>query len=499
MYSNPVGSGTYGIVYSDGVNVIKHSGLNLEHCDTINSNNLIEAFCLKYLSSNSNLMQTDQISINSLAELGIKHRYKQHNFCKNDNLVYTIKMDDRGQSLESFLLDKSMKKFSRMFFADIVSKIIDGLSQIHQNEFIHGDLKPSNILIKIDEEKKDCDVCIIDLGGCKHYYGNDEETCTLTYRAPEKEEILPEYDKFAYDTWSLGLIILELIYHENFVNQAYFNTDKEQDEKSMEREFRRNLMESIRERLNEESLKQRLLSLKIHNYDLFYVNIHKLLDYSNLERLTDLYDLYESLTGKELTRSYKKRFYVNDIEIDLNQSINYETITDDILERCNISINNFNPILLYKTNILAYNIFKNGQLEKLPLVIHIIHKFYGRLIKELLSNKEIKYNFDINDTFKLIIASNIIADTYFESPCKYEDYLGLYKHYIPIFKKSEWGSEEIYINDETFVINITDFMRYLLQTIDFDTFRPVLHWNSEDVRSIIRTYGINNLSYSNFL
>jgi eukaryotic-like serine/threonine-protein kinase len=87
----------------------------------------------------------------------------------------------------------------------IIRECLAGLAALHRQEIVHGDIKPSNIMVKRTGNAK-----IIDIGSALDL--NDmpqQKTCTPQYAAPEmldREEITPRSDLA-----SLGYVLIELL------------------------------------------------------------------------------------------------------------------------------------------------------------------------------------------------------------------------------------------------------------------------------------------------
>ncbi len=87
----------------------------------------------------------------------------------------------------------------------IIRECLAGLAALHRQEIVHGDIKPSNIMVKRTGNAK-----IIDIGSALDL--NDmpqQKTCTPQYAAPEmldREEISPRSDLA-----SLGYVLIELL------------------------------------------------------------------------------------------------------------------------------------------------------------------------------------------------------------------------------------------------------------------------------------------------
>src|SRR3989338_6687038 len=108
---------------------------------------------------------------------------------------------------------KFWEKSYFQFVATIGAEIADALSYAHQNGIVHGDLKPSNILLTIEAIPMVADFGlsrnIKELASSK----NNEFAGTLIYAAPEqiRENLLNEKT----DIWSLGVTLYELLTFKN--------------------------------------------------------------------------------------------------------------------------------------------------------------------------------------------------------------------------------------------------------------------------------------------
>jgi serine/threonine-protein kinase len=87
----------------------------------------------------------------------------------------------------------------------IIRECLAGLAALHREEIIHGDIKPSNIMVKRTGNAK-----IIDIGSAVDLnYPPVQRTCTPQYAAPEmleREEFTPRSDLA-----SLGYVLVELL------------------------------------------------------------------------------------------------------------------------------------------------------------------------------------------------------------------------------------------------------------------------------------------------
>lgn len=104
---------------------------------------------------------------------------------------------------------------------DFLLQIAHGIQYLHENHIIHMDLKPDNIMVRIDPDSGYETIKIIDFSSAEYLFTNklhcEYVRCTATHRAPEgfKEHAnLNGYHHldFKFDVWSFGIIVYEFFY-----------------------------------------------------------------------------------------------------------------------------------------------------------------------------------------------------------------------------------------------------------------------------------------------
>lgn len=108
---------------------------------------------------------------------------------------------------------------------DVFSQILNALTFCHSKSVYHRDLKPENILIADDWTIKICDW---GLATTQKIITNKNEfdVGSERYMAPELfDQDLESYDASKVDLWSVGVILLTLVFHKNPFQVANY-TDK---------------------------------------------------------------------------------------------------------------------------------------------------------------------------------------------------------------------------------------------------------------------------------
>merc|ERR1719265_1857282 len=90
--------------------------------------------------------------------------------------------------------------------------VLHGLLYLHNQDIIHGDIKPANILIADDQRP-----CISDWGLCRRrsgfttVRGPSQVGFTKEYAAPELTKPAPDYTSPASDMFAMGKVLQDLL------------------------------------------------------------------------------------------------------------------------------------------------------------------------------------------------------------------------------------------------------------------------------------------------
>ncbi|CAK7356088.1 unnamed protein product [Dovyalis caffra] len=133
-------------------------------------------------------------------------------FDSEDDLYFAMEHMERG-SLNDVL--RVRRILPEHVISGVTQCVLNGLHYLHEMQIVHGDIKPSNLLINAKG-----DVKIADFGASRVIVGGKQDSYetymgTCAYMSPER--IDPERwggdadHGFAGDIWSLGVVVLECL------------------------------------------------------------------------------------------------------------------------------------------------------------------------------------------------------------------------------------------------------------------------------------------------
>ncbi|WP_293133091.1 ATP-binding sensor histidine kinase [Microcoleus sp. bin38.metabat.b11b12b14.051] len=145
------------------------------------------------------------------SDLKLEGIVKPHSLEKYKNSFALILEDCGGQSLRHYLAGKNIKI---KFFLPLAIQVAQTLGEVHQNQIIHKDIKPSNIIITPDCEQ----VKITDFSMAtrlsRETHQNSPTTVlegTLAYISPEQTGRMNRDLDYRTDFYSLGITFYEML------------------------------------------------------------------------------------------------------------------------------------------------------------------------------------------------------------------------------------------------------------------------------------------------
>ncbi|XP_036143600.1 cyclin-dependent kinase 12 isoform X2 [Monomorium pharaonis] len=198
-----IGEGTYGQVYKARD---KRSGVMVA-LKKVRLENEKEGFPITAVREIKILRQLNHKNIVNLREI-VTDKQDALDFRKDKGSFYLV-FEYMDHDLMG-LLESGMVDFNEMNNASIMKQLLDGLNYCHSKNFLHRDIKCSNILMNNKGEVK-----LADFGLARLYNAEDRQrpytnkVITLWYRPPE---LLLGEERYgpAIDVWSCGCILGEL-------------------------------------------------------------------------------------------------------------------------------------------------------------------------------------------------------------------------------------------------------------------------------------------------
>ena len=217
-----IGDGTFGTVYEA---IIKTTG---------------EKVAIKFMKDKINSIE----ECLELTEVKALQKFNHENIIRLIELIYST---NGKLALVFEFCDCNLYEFTEVHHAnnleipeqiisEIIYQILNGLSYFHSNNYFHRDMKPENILIKLNGYRFDQDVLfninkiqvkISDLGTLQKNKNDTALTdyiCTRWYRAPECLLRTKNYNE-KIDIWAVGCVMAEL-----YLFKPLFEGDNEIDQ-----------------------------------------------------------------------------------------------------------------------------------------------------------------------------------------------------------------------------------------------------------------------------
>lgn len=167
----------------------------------------------------------------SLIELDIMNRLKHPNIIECIDFFYVdftgiiesyIKKVDYETYYYGILMKKAIcdlytfcnNKISEKILLNIIKQVKEGLKYLHNNNIIHMDIKPANILIFNSLDNPQIKICDFGISIYQNNnIGNDRILSTSGFRAPDKKFTIK------CDYWSLGCTILNCCNIETYIDE----------------------------------------------------------------------------------------------------------------------------------------------------------------------------------------------------------------------------------------------------------------------------------------
>ena len=120
---------------------------------------------------------------------------------------YIVMELERGESLASLL--ERERQLSPLRAALLASQVLRAVGTLHAQNILHGDLKPANLVVRIESAVERCTVIDFGLAHVVDHQHCDVVSGTPAYMAPEL--LLGDPTSFATDQYAIGIILYEML------------------------------------------------------------------------------------------------------------------------------------------------------------------------------------------------------------------------------------------------------------------------------------------------
>ncbi len=205
-FSKIIGKGAFSTVYK-GFHKVINQTIAIKK---ININQIMNS----HPKESAHILENIDFEINLLRTLKHPNIIGFHDFIKTtDNWYIILEYCERGDLSKTYkrLSEKTIKKYMR--------ELANVLQYLRENNIVHRDIKPQNILVSNDNSIK-----LTDFNFARELYNDDLATTycgTPLYMAPEIiSSSQPEGYTAQSDLWSIGILLYEMAYGYNPLGAA---------------------------------------------------------------------------------------------------------------------------------------------------------------------------------------------------------------------------------------------------------------------------------------
>ncbi|ORY91392.1 kinase-like domain-containing protein [Syncephalastrum racemosum] len=176
-------------------------------------------------------LQVQQLEADIQSSLKHDHILSLHRVIQDDDYIFMVmELCDQGDLFDFVVRDQELNPVrDEALVKKLFGQILDAMAHMHSKGVFHRDIKLENILLQsVDDESGDVVCKVADFGLATRDPLSMEFGCgSTTYLAPEhfdddqngdyqdcNGELLP-YDSAAADVWSLGILLIALLFGRN--------------------------------------------------------------------------------------------------------------------------------------------------------------------------------------------------------------------------------------------------------------------------------------------
>ena len=131
------------------------------------------------------------------------------NLFEANNTAYFVMDYYEGETLEKYLKERADKEFSQEEILTIMMPITEGLKEVHSKGYLHRDISPDNIFLRVNKLP-----VLIDFGASRNALGNKSQNISAIikhgYSPPEQYTSNTRQDA-ATDIYALSAVIYQMI------------------------------------------------------------------------------------------------------------------------------------------------------------------------------------------------------------------------------------------------------------------------------------------------
>ena len=143
----------------------------------------------------------------TLAKFNNPNIVKVNRFFETNNTAYFVMSYEEGEDLEEYM-KKEQPPMPQNEIYEIILPILNGLEEVHSNNFLHRDIKPANIFIRANKTPM-----LIDFGASRFAMGVKSKSLSvvLTEGYAPKEQYSSTSKQGAYtDIYSIGAVLYKM-------------------------------------------------------------------------------------------------------------------------------------------------------------------------------------------------------------------------------------------------------------------------------------------------
>ncbi|KAF7727892.1 hypothetical protein EC973_006891 [Apophysomyces ossiformis] len=176
-------------------------------------------------------LQLQQLEIDIQSSLKHPSLLALHRVLEDEDYIFMVmELCDQGDLFDFVIRDQEVNKYREEHLVkQAYMQILEGVEYMHAQNIYHRDIKLENILLKCDEDDEDTSAItckVADFGlATRDKYSMEFGCGSTTYLAPEHFDgddsmVQPDgelgpYDSSASDVWSLGILLIALMFGRN--------------------------------------------------------------------------------------------------------------------------------------------------------------------------------------------------------------------------------------------------------------------------------------------